>query len=302
MIIKYLKQIEINKDKWDQCVVNSFNGLIYSTSVYLNNMASNWDALVMDDYAAVMPLPFRKKYGISYVYPPAFSQQMGITGLQKITPEIIKAFLKSIPTKFRYVEMNFNVSNFFEFENGKKRENYILPLFLSFEILQKKFSRSALRNIKKANDENISVKENVAFKEIINIHRQRFKDEVGANAEDYKRLGKLLNALQKSNSVFTIGAYNRTGALISGSIYFVYKNRITFIINGNTNDSLKNGATHLLMYNTIKKNSGKDFILDFEGSDFANFVKFYKQYGAVSEIYNLIKINNLPWPFSLFKK
>lgn len=302
MTIKYLKHIDIDKNKWDDCIVNSCNGLIYNTSVYLNCMATNWDGLVMDDYAVVMPLPFRKKYGIYYIYPPAFSQQMGITGLQEITPEIIQAFLKSIPAKFQYVEMNFNVSNLFQFANEKKRENYILQLFSSFKILEKNFSRSALRNIKKANHENIYIKENVAFEEIIQIHRCRFKDKVGANAADYKRLEKLFIALQKTNSIYTIGAYNPTGALIGGSIYFMFKKRITFIVNGNTNESLKNGATHLLMYNSIKKFSGKDLIFDFEGSDFKDFVRFYQQYGATAEIYKLVKINNLPWPLSLFKK
>ncbi len=101
--------------------------------------------------------------------------------------------------------------------------------------------------------------------------------------------------------IFTIGAYNRKEALIGGSIYFIFKKRITFIINGNTPESLKNGATHLLMYETIKKFSDTDFILDFEGSDFPEFARFYQQYGAISEIYKMVKINNLPWPVSLLK-
>ena len=302
MIIKYLKHSEIDKCKWDECIGKSNYGLIYSTTVYLDNMASDWDGLVMDEYAAVMPIPFRKKYGIYYVYPPAFSQQMGITSLQEITTEIIQLFIKSLPSKFRYVEMNFNVSNLFQSANEQKRNNYILSLLPSFKILENNFSRSALRNIRKANDQNISIKENVAFEEIIRIHRYRFKDEVGANADDYERLEKLFTALQKTNSIFTIGAYSCTGELIGGSIYFLYKKRITFIINGNTHESLKNGATHLLMYNSIKKYSGQDLILDFEGSDFLDFVRFYQQYGANAEIYNLIKINNLPWPLSLFKR
>lgn len=301
MIIKYLKHSEIDKCKWDDCIAKSNNGLIYSTSVYLDNMATNWDGLVMGNYEAVMPLPFRKKYGIYYVYPPAFSQQMGITGLQEITTEIIQLFIKSLPSKFRYVEMNFNVSNLFQSANEKNRNNYILSLLPSFKILKNNFSRSALRNIRKANDQNISIKENVAFEEIIKIHRYRFKDAVGANADDYKGLEKLFFTLQKLNSIFTIGAYTPSGILIGGSIYFLYKKRITFIINGNTHESLKNGATHLLMYNSIKKYSEKDLILDFEGSDSPEFARFYKQYGAAAEIYKLVKINNLPLPLKLFK-
>ena len=302
MIIKYLQHSEIDKSKWDDCIIKSNDGLIYSSSVYLNNMANDWDGLVMGEYAAVMPLPFRKKYGFYYVYPPAFSQQMGITSIEEITPEIIEAFLKNIPTKFRYVEMNFNVSNHYQFSNEKKRNNYVLPLTSSFEILKKNFSRSAKRNIKKALYENITVKENVPFTEIIKIHRSRFNDAVGANAADYKRLESLFYQLQKTNLLFTLGAYNPMGILIGGSIYFVYKNRITFIINGNSNESLNNGATHLLMHNTIKKYGNSNVVLDFEGSDFPEFARFYKQYGAIAEIYKLVKINNLPWPLSLLKK
>ena len=301
MIIKYLQHSEIDKYKWDDCIAKSHNGLIYSSSVYLDNMATDWDGLIMGEYEGVMPLPFRRKYGINYVYPPAFSQQMGITCVEEITLEIIEAFLKNIPDKFRYVEINFNVSNHYQFLNEKKRYNYVLPLTSSFEILQKKFRRSAVRNIKKAMQKNITVKESVPFTEIINIHRSRFNDAVGANAADYKRLESLFYELQKTNLLFTLGAYNPMGVLIGGSIYFVYKNRITFIINGNSNESLRNGATHLLMHHTIKKYCNSNVILDFEGSDFPEFARFYKQYDATAEIYKLVKINNLPWPVSIFK-
>ena len=302
MTIKYLRHIDIDKHKWDNCIENSSNGLIYSSSVFLECMATNWDGLVMNDYDAVIPLPFRKKYGFHYVYPPAFSQQMGITGLQEINPGVIEAFLKNIPAKFRYVEMNFNVSNLYQYKNEKERLNYILPLTTSFETIKKNFSRSALRNIKKAQNENITVKEDVHFIDIINIHRSRFKDTVGADATDYNRLATLFYELKKTNLIFTIGSYDKDGILIGGSIYFVFKNRITFIINGNSPESLKNGATHLLMYETIKKFSNSDFILDFEGSDYPEFARFYQQYGATAEMYKLIKINKLPWPISLLKR
>ncbi len=301
MAIKYLRHAAIDKSKWDECIANSPNGLIYSTSIYLDIMATCWDALVLDDYKAVMPLPFRKKYGISYVYPPAFSQQIGITSLEETTHEIVDLFLKNIPKKFKYVEMNFNTGNIFSSINSITRNNYFLPLSSTFEELKKNFSRSALRNIKKASDENINIKEGVDAAEIIAVHRERFNDNVGANNEDYKRLEKLFTVLKQKNWLFTIGAF-KENKLIAGSVYFVYKNRITFIINGNNSESLKIGATHLLMNETIKKFCGKENILDFEGSDFAEFVRFYTQYGAILENYTMIKINNLPWPLSLFKK
>ena len=58
--------------KWDNCITNAPNGLIYGYSFYLDHMAKQWDALVLNDYEAVMPLTWNKKYGIN-LFIPAFS-------------------------------------------------------------------------------------------------------------------------------------------------------------------------------------------------------------------------------------
>ena len=66
--IVYTKHTYIDKQKWDECILKSHNGLIYSTAAYLDSMAGSWDALILNDYEAVMPLPWRKKFGIQYIY------------------------------------------------------------------------------------------------------------------------------------------------------------------------------------------------------------------------------------------
>jgi len=71
--IKHLQQKEIDKIKWDACISNAANGLIYGYSFYLDTMARHWDALVLNDYEAVMPLTWNKKYGFYYLYQPAFT-------------------------------------------------------------------------------------------------------------------------------------------------------------------------------------------------------------------------------------
>ncbi len=72
--IKYLTYQQINKIKWDACIDKAGNGLVYGYSFYLDAMAKNWDALVLsagpggNDYKAVMPLTWNKKYSILYLY------------------------------------------------------------------------------------------------------------------------------------------------------------------------------------------------------------------------------------------
>ncbi|WP_315816464.1 hypothetical protein [Paraflavitalea speifideaquila] len=56
--------------KWDRCIADAPNGLIYGYSFYLDKMADNWDGLVLNNYEAVMPLPWKKKWGIYYLAHP----------------------------------------------------------------------------------------------------------------------------------------------------------------------------------------------------------------------------------------
>ena len=69
-MIQYLKNNEIDIEKYDNCIKSSLNSRIYAFSWYLNIVADNWDVLVLNDYEAVMPLPFlkRKRNGTYWSY------------------------------------------------------------------------------------------------------------------------------------------------------------------------------------------------------------------------------------------
>ena len=98
MKISYLTQANIDKSKWDRCIDTAENGLIYAYSFYLDAMSENWDALIVNDYEMVMPLTWKKKYTIYYLYQPVFTASLGIFG-NNISAEMVKSFLEKIPVK-----------------------------------------------------------------------------------------------------------------------------------------------------------------------------------------------------------
>ena len=112
MDIHYIKYKDIDKLKWDACITNASNGLVYAYSFYLDAMAGNWDGLVLGNYEAVMPITFRKKYGITYLYQPAFCGNLGVFAAT-ITESLTNNFLNAVPKKIKYWDIYLNFGNNF---------------------------------------------------------------------------------------------------------------------------------------------------------------------------------------------
>ena len=120
--IQFFTRKEIDIQKWNECIDNAANGLIYAYSYYLDAVCNNWDAIVINNYEAVMPLPWRKKYGLRYVYQAAFIQRLGIFG---------NNFLHSIDLVYKKAEKHFsflhyNISEHVEFPKIHLKEKQIL--------------------------------------------------------------------------------------------------------------------------------------------------------------------------------
>ena len=91
--------------------------------------ASIGHALIWNDYEAVMPLTWKKKYGIHYLYQPYFTACLGVFG-KNISAAIVNNFLDAVPPGFKYWDIYLNHGNYFEQANYKlyERMNYVLPL------------------------------------------------------------------------------------------------------------------------------------------------------------------------------
>ena len=76
MEIKFLSHNQINKEKWDAAIDEAINGIIYAKSWYLDIVSPDWTALILGDYEVIMPLTYRKKFGVKYLYKPFFAQYL----------------------------------------------------------------------------------------------------------------------------------------------------------------------------------------------------------------------------------
>lgn len=294
--IRYLPYHDVDKANWNTCIDEAANGLIYAHSFYLDHMAKHWDALVLNDYEAVMPLTWNKKFGICYLYQPAFTACLGIFGKHP-TEIMIYGFLNAIPKKFKLIEISLNSGNILNAPGGISilRVNYFLSLNKNYNELYSSYRENHQRNIQKSLQAGCLAKKNIPVEEVIALNKRQMKNVVSLTDNDYDRLKKLYEFLYDQNKAVTYGIVDLQNKLLASCVFFFSHSRAYYILAGNHPDSRTTGASHALIDAFIKDHAGKDLILDFEGSDIESLALFYSGFGASKEIYPAIRWNRLPW-------
>lgn len=301
--IQYLTQQQIDKDKWDACITYADNGLIYGYSYYLDHMSQQWDGLILNDYEAVMPLTWNKKYRIHYLYQPFLTAQAGVFG-KNISPDILQAFLLHIPAKFQYWDIYLNQRNVFPLEDFHlyQRTNYVLDLNKSYGELYKDYRENIQRNIRRAEQMGCKPIKDFDIAKVVTLAAEQMKSHSKESKENIDRFLRLYAHLYKKQQAITYGILSVKDDLIASCVFIFSHNRAYYILVGNHPDGRTVGASHALIDSFIKDHAEKNMLLDFEGSDIRNLAFFYSSFGAKEEKYAAIKKNNLPFYLRWMKK
>lgn len=308
--IQYLTHQQIDKVKWDNCIEHADNGLIYGYSFYLDTMSKNWDALVLSNgdhsenvYEAVMPLTWKMKFGIRYLYQPFLTAQLGIFG-KKITEEKTTSFIQHIPVSFRFIDISLNRNNCsgIPANFSVNRSNYILDLNKPYETTYQNYRENIQRNIKKALQLGCSFQNDVDVEQVIELALHQMKSQGKEEVENINRFRKLYQQLHTRQMAATYGIVSSQKELLASCVFFFSHNRAYYILVGNNPAGKTMGASHALIDGFIKLTSGNNILLDFEGSDIPNLASFYRSFGAEHEPYPALKINRLPFYLKWMKK
>jgi len=230
-----------------------------------------------------MPLPWRSKYLIKYIYTPCWTQQLGVFALNNFDSKLVNQFVKAIPKKFLKTSIQFN-SHCSLLKPTEIKNNYILPLNKPYHELFVKFSKNRKRVLKKVITEDIQIYQNdlTSFLECYKHRNVSFK----TSNEDLNKLILLINTLLKKSlgTLTTVTIDNKTMATV-----FVtnYKNRITYLAPFSTLIGKQKNLPTLLITEILKTYNLKNYTLDFEGSMIDGVAKFYKSFGSEIETYEV---------------
>lgn len=282
MQIKHLRHKTIDYARWDKCISESYNQLTYAYTWYLDIVSPNWEALVSDNYEYIMPLPIKRRYGISYLVQPILTQQLGIFSKQPIDDTLVQLFIKKLP-HLSY-ELNLNEHNYHS--KAVTLPNYILNLQSSYEQIASQYSKNTKRNIDKANKSGLKVTSGLSINDFLSFYNSVHKNYKQAKQSIVKELVE--NGIKKMEMTLH-GVFSDENNLIAGFCLMHSRNRITCLLPISNAEGKASAAMFLLIDKIIREEAGKSNVLDFEGSRMEGIARFYKGFGAKNHPYYMLK-------------
>jgi hypothetical protein len=295
-MIKYLKHSEIDKVRWDECIANSANRMVYGLSWYLDIVSPKWDALILDDYKAVMPLTWKKKFGFYYLVQPAFCQQLGVFGDDDTTSDITR-FISRIPGKYLSIRVHLNEKNkvIIKGINTYTRVNYTLSLNRPYEDLFSNYSKIHKKNIKTGRNRNITINNSSDLKKLYMFFLENHKHKFTLNKFNYTLLKSILSSLKNPEDYRLYLASSNDLKVVAAVFLIKSFERWILMLTPSTQYGRENRAIYLIINKFIEEHAGQEEILDFEGSNIKGVAEFFEGFGSMASSYKFIKYRRIPF-------
>jgi hypothetical protein len=290
----YIEHPEIDEAKYNACIENAENGLIYAYSWYLDAVCDHWDCLILEDYAMVMPLPRRTKLGMDYIYLPCWIQQLGIFYRKELSAEIAMAFLKAIPEKFLLTDIFFNAQNDFYPVNQSERINYTMELNQPYEALKRRYTKGRQSSISMAKSSGLVCRDSLDLDLLIELHQSNYDKGGARNREDLRRLKELFVQILAREKGRLILVYEN-GQVLGGALFAMQAGRIIYLFSAVSEAGREQQAMSFLLDSLIKEYAETAYVLDFEGSMVPGIASFIRSFGAEKEIYFHFKRSRIPF-------
>jgi hypothetical protein len=289
-MIQRISRDNIDIQKYDACIENSIQSRIFAYSWYLDIVADNWEVLVLGDYEAVMPLPWKRKYFIKYVYPPFWLLELGIYSVSSDVNTDI--FIKKLDKEFRFVELRMNTQNKDSSRLMHHHEKQMQSISLqdSYETISSRYSRNRKRDLKKSEQFNLTINWDSKPEKMIAL----FKENVGKRVEnikikEYNILSKLLKVCIEKGVGEMVSVLDDENKLVASAFFLKHKDTVTELVCSTDFKNRNNGANTYFNDYAIQKYQANFSVFCFGGSSMTNIANYYKSFGAKTETYYLLK-------------
>lgn len=261
-MIRHLRNSEIDRERWDSLVLASV-GQPYGLSWWLDIVSPGWEALVEDDYQAVMPLTVKRKYCLRYLVQPKWTQQLGVFSM---TATDAFRFLKAIP--FLSYDLNLNYKNE-SIKTALTHTNYIITSGAQRD-------ENTRRNVRKAAQLVYRDIDAEQFKLLWHSENSHMGDDA------FLMLSALVDACLERGMALLVGAF-ADEKLVAAMFAVRTRERVILLAPVSDDEGKRLSAMFGIMDKVIGDNC--DLIVDCEGSMLPGVARFYRGFGGTEQNY-----------------
>jgi len=294
-MIRHLHHHQIDTKAWDRQLQASANASWYGTSTALNAAAPGWNALVDEEGGAQMPLPWRRKFGITYLHQPFLIQHLGPYA-PKASAGLAEGFIKALPGQYRYADINLDGREVPELDGlrTEPRRNHVLALGAGAEAIHAGYSTNHRRSLRKAGQHGLLVEkaqESGRIAAFLEASEQFTRWKVDARQREAMR--RVFRATEADGSGFGRMATEK-GAPVAAGWFVVYGDRIIFLKGLASQRGRETGAMHALLHQVITEFAARHAVFDLAGGNDPQLARFYSGFGAEPVFYLRALMNRLP--------
>jgi hypothetical protein len=303
-MIKYLEHNYINLKKYDDCIRRDAQNLVYGLSWYLSALCPHWDALVLNDYDAVLPLPYKVKWGIKYFYRPFGLQQLGVFSKKKLPHKTLDAFILKATQQVRFFDLFLNQEQQPEIKNVKlqAQQNQMLNLAQSYQSIYKGYSQNLKRKLKKIDAKSLQLFENDGPDVVISLFKDTKGKSLKLSEHFYRNMKKVMYLLFHKGTGKVYSIYGGPNSLMAAVFVIEHQGRCTLLSTAVSEHGKEYNAMAYLINEYIIFKAENQQWLDFEGSNNPGIARFNHSFGAQDFTYWRLYYSNLPNPINWIKR
>ncbi len=275
-------------------------------------MAPNaWDEVVIEkngEFQARMPFVIRKKRRKTKIFMPSLTQTLGPTlhpskakHANRLSEEkrLMTELIERLPPFDHFLQnFHYSITNWLPFYwkgfRQTTRYTYVLTDLSDREALFKNFRENIRREIRKARNHGVGVRDDLGIDSFLKVHEatfQRQKMEMPYSREFVRRLNEACTAHDARKIFFAVDTRDKIHAVA----YIVWDRESAYYLMGGADPALRNsGATSLVLWEAIQFAATVTKKFDFEGSMLESVERYFRAFGGQQTPYFQITKENPP--------
>ena len=301
-MIHHLVHTAIDKAHWDTLLLRSNNRMWYACSAVLDIVAPGWEALIDEGSGGIMPLPWRSRWGVHYLFQPYGVQQLGVFAPQ-YDDALGQRFIDAVPARFRYWDVHVNVAmQDIRFDRVTHSTQQEIPVLSDMALQRAAYSQGHRRNLRKVEHFRKDLTDHIGPDAFMDLFARTTAVRFGpTKPKDLMSLRALIRMLIAHGQGRVLGMMEG-GELLAAAVFVEWEGRSIFLKSAVDERAQERSPMFLIIDEYLSRGAGGSTLLDLAGSNTPSVQRFNAGFGARASVYLHLIRNRLPPPLRWYKQ